>query len=137
MEQAVLALEAGAQGYAVKAGGADEVLTALQQLLENEIYISHRFSTGVITALRNSSTRKAALQNIKLNLRETQIIQLLLRGATNKQIASTLNISEKTVKHYMTSLMQKLNARNRTEAVLAAQQFIKSTAHNTEGSRAN
>ena len=43
------------------------------------------------------------------------------RGMTNKEIAGSLNISEKTVKHYMTNIMQKLHVRNRVEAVLAAQ----------------
>jgi DNA-binding NarL/FixJ family response regulator len=44
-------------------------------------------------------------------------------GKTNKEIAIALNISEKTVKNYMTILMQKLNARNRLEVVIAAQAF--------------
>ena len=124
-DHAVRALEAGARGYAAKAGGVDELLQAVRLVHQDEIYISRGFATGVITALQNESVRKAALQKIKLNVRENQIVQLLLRGKTNREIATQLAIGEKTVKHYMTSLMQKLSARNRTEAVLAAQELIR------------
>jgi DNA-binding NarL/FixJ family response regulator len=123
-ESAVRMLEAGARGYAAKTGGAEEILTAARLVASNEIYISRSFATGVITALRDDATRKAALQAMRLTARENQIIKLLLRGYTNRQIATELMIGEKTVKHYMTGLMQKLRARNRTEAVLAAQTFL-------------
>jgi DNA-binding NarL/FixJ family response regulator len=50
-------------------------------------------------------------------------VNLLLNGKTNKEIAIAIKISEKTVKHYMTALMQKLQVRNRVEVVIAAQKF--------------
>jgi DNA-binding NarL/FixJ family response regulator len=60
---------------------------------------------------------------VKLSIREQQIVRLLLHGKTNKEIALTIRISEKTVKHYMTLLMQKLHVRNRLEVVIAAQKL--------------
>jgi DNA-binding CsgD family transcriptional regulator len=62
-----------------------------------------------------------AAEAVRFSIREDQIVRLLLRGKTNKEIAVSLKISEKTVKNYMTILMQKLNARNRLEVVIAAQ----------------
>ena len=62
-----------------------------------------------------------AAEAVRFSIREDQIVRLLLRGKTNKEIAIALKISEKTVKNYMTILMQKLNARNRLEVVIAAQ----------------
>ena len=56
-------------------------------------------------------------------VREGQIVGMLMRGATNKQIAADLRIGEKTVKNYMTILMQKLHARNRLEVLIAAQKL--------------
>ena len=50
-----------------------------------------------------------------------QIVDSLLAGRTNKEIARKLNLSEKTIKHYMTNLMIKLGAKNRLEVVLAVQ----------------
>ena len=77
----------------------------------------------MIVALRNASVRKLAAQAIRLSVREDQIVRLLLKGRTNKEIAAVLSISEKTVKHYMTILMQKLHARNRLEVVIQAQKM--------------
>ncbi|HEY7766635.1 response regulator transcription factor, partial [Longimicrobium sp.] len=51
---------------------------------------------------------------------EEQILRYLARGFSNKQIGHQLEISDKTVKHYLTSLMQKLQVRNRVEAALMA-----------------
>nr|WP_269152198.1 LuxR C-terminal-related transcriptional regulator [Xanthobacter oligotrophicus] len=56
-----------------------------------------------------------------LSIREDQIVQLLLLGKKNSEIARALALSEKTVKGYMSTLMQKLHVRNRVEVVIAAQ----------------
>ena len=88
-----------------------------------ETYITSGFAGRVIAALRNETIRKAAADAIKLSAREQQIVRLLLVGCTNKQVAAALSISEKTVKHYVGVLMQKLSARNRLEVVLAAQKL--------------
>ena len=92
-------------------------------MLTGETFITPSFATKVIVALRDASLRKLAARAIKLSIREDQIVKLLLRGRTNKEIANQLNISEKTVKHYMTLLMQKLNVRNRLEVIIAAQKL--------------
>jgi two-component system, NarL family, nitrate/nitrite response regulator NarL len=123
VDHAVRALEAGAKGYVSKTCTADELLRAVEAVRKGETHVSHNFAAGVITALRNASVRKVAAQAIRLSVREDQIVKLLLQGKKNREIASQLEISEKTVKHYMTVLMQKLNARNRVEVVLAAHEF--------------
>jgi len=123
VEYAVNALEAGARGYVSKTCELDELLRAVTAVVGGDTFVSQSFAAGVITALRNASVRKVASQALKLSVREDQIIHLLLHGKTNKEIAIQLKISEKTVKHYMTVLMQKLNARNRVEAVIAAQKL--------------
>lgn len=123
IEYAVRALEAGASGYMLKGSTADEVMRGIRAVWGGEVYITQGFASKVISALRNASLRKIAAQAIKLSIREDQIIRLLLRGRTNKEIAIALGISEKTVKHYMTVLMQKLQARNRLEVVIAAQKL--------------
>jgi DNA-binding CsgD family transcriptional regulator len=73
--------------------------------------------------LRNASLRKLAAEAVRFSIREDQIVRLLLRGKTNREIAVSLKISEKTVKNYMTILMQKLSVRNRLEVVIAAQKL--------------
>jgi len=123
IDHAVKALEAGATGYVLKGSTDDELVQAIDTVLAGETFITPSFASKVISALRNTTVRKSSGQTIKLSVREDQIVRLLLMGRTNKEIAQRLKISEKTVKHYMTLLMQKLHARNRVEVVLAAQEL--------------
>lgn len=123
IDHAVKALEAGATGYVLKGSTDEELVQAIDTVLSGETFITPSFASKVISALRNSAVRKPGGQSVKLSVREDQIVRLLLMGRTNKEIAERLKISEKTVKHYMTLLMQKLHARNRVEVVLAAQEL--------------
>lgn len=123
IDHAVRALEAGATGYVLKGSTDDELMQAIDTVLAGETFITPSFASKVIAALRAASVRRTAAQKVKLSVREEQIVRLLLLGRTNKEIAQRLQISEKTVKHYMTLLMQKLQARNRVEVVLAAQEL--------------
>ncbi|MET0942666.1 MAG: response regulator transcription factor [Mesorhizobium sp.] len=123
IEHAVMALDAGASGYILKGSSVDELVQGLRAVHSGETYVTQGFATKVIVALRNASVRKLAAQAIRLSVREDQIVRLLLKGRTNKEIAAVLSISEKTVKHYMTILMQKLHARNRLEVVIQAQKM--------------
>ena len=131
VDTAIRALDAGAKGYVLKGSSADELLTALEYALRGETYITQSFASRVIAALHDTSLRRAAAEAVKLSIRENQIVRLLLRGQTNREIAISLKISEKTVKHYMTILMQKLQVRNRIEVVLAAQKFADNGAIST------
>lgn len=121
IDHAVRALEAGAVGYVLKGSTDDELMQAIDTVLTGDTFITPSFASKVIAALRDISLRRTTIQKVRLSIREEQIVRLLLIGRTNKEIAQRLHISEKTVKHYMTLLMQKLQARNRVEVVLAAQ----------------
>ena len=108
----------------LKSSSTQELLQAIESVSDGETYITKSFAGQVIEALRNASTRRVAAAAVRFSIREDQVVRLLLRGYTNKAIASSLKIGEKTVKNYMTILMQKLNARNRLEVVIAAQALI-------------
>ena len=99
------------------------LLAAIEAVGRGDTFINQCFAAKVIAALRQAALLKVATEKIKLSLREQQIVQQLLRGRTNREIAQGLTISEKTVEHYMTIIMQKLHARNRLEVVIAAQQL--------------
>ena len=122
-DYAVRAIEAGARGYVLKRCTADDFVAAVTSVVHGDTFITPSFAATILTALRDDRLRKRAAQLVDFSIRENQIMRLLLRGRTNKEIAKTLAISEKTVKCYMTTVMQKLNARNRTEAVLACQKI--------------
>lgn len=123
VDVAVKALDAGARGYVLKGSSVPELLAAIDAVGRGDTFINQCFGAKVIAALRQAAMLKVATEKIKLSLREQQIVQQLLRGRTNREIAEILTISEKTVKHYMTIIMQKLHARNRLEVVIAAQQL--------------
>jgi DNA-binding NarL/FixJ family response regulator len=87
--------------------------------------VSPEFSQRLVAGFRNRTRRETA-QTIKLSAREQQLVDCLLEGQTNKEIARTLALTEKTVKHYMTNLMNKLQVKNRVEVVLAAKKLKES-----------
>jgi len=122
-DYAVRALNAGASGYVLKGSSIQELIQAIAAVHRGDMFITPAFACKVIEELKIASLRKKAGGDVKLSIREGQIIGMLLRGFTNKQIATGLNIGEKTVKNYMTILMQKLNARNRLEVLIAAQKL--------------
>lgn len=122
-EHAVKALSAGAAGYVLKGSSASELLEAVEAALRGEVYITPAFAAKVIGALNSKAAEKQVLISTKLSVREEQIVRLLLCGKQNREIARTLDLSEKTVKSYMTNLMTKLRARNRLEVVIAAQKL--------------
>jgi two-component system nitrate/nitrite response regulator NarL len=123
VDSAIRALDAGASGYVLKGSNTAELIQAISSVQVGETYITQNFASRVIAGLRDASLRRKAAEAVILSIREQQIIRLLMRGKTNKEIAIAIKISEKTVKHYMTALMQKLQVRNRLEVVIAAHKF--------------
>lgn len=121
---ATSALQAGIKGYILKNSSSDELWAALKQVLNGQTYIAPSIAVTVASNLRGPGQSSRA--NVTFSPREKEVLQYLLRGQTNKEIATVLDISEKTVKQYMTVIIQKLNVRNRVEVVLAAQELFKS-----------
>ena len=101
---AIQTLDAGAFGYVLKQSSAEELTLAIQALGRGERFITHGFSSKLVSALQDEAVRKKAALAIKLSIRESQIVRFLMAGKTNKEIAHCLRISERTVKHYMNSL---------------------------------
>jgi DNA-binding NarL/FixJ family response regulator len=123
LDSAVKAIEAGASGFLLKGGPCDEILAAVTAVAAGQIYIVQQYAGQVMAGLRQRSRQRSIQQSIRLSVRERQIVGQLLNARTNREIAESLHLSEKTVKHYMSGLMSKLNARNRVEVVLAAKNF--------------
>ena len=117
---AIQTLDAGAFGYVLKQSSVEDLTQAILALGRGERFITHGFSNRLVIALQDEAVRKKAALAIKLNIRESQIARFLMAGKTNKEIALHLRISERTVKHYMTQMMQKLSVRNRAEVAIAA-----------------
>jgi two-component system, NarL family, nitrate/nitrite response regulator NarL len=115
------ALEAGARGYILKGIGVAELVRTIHAIHGGEHYVTPQLAARLLSIMKNTpSAPQAAGALPDLTKREEQILDGVAEGKTNKEIARVLNISEKTVKHYMTNIMHKLQVRNRVEAALVA-----------------
>lgn len=121
LDSVLKALDAGATGFVLKGGRVEEVVEAVEAVMRSELYITQQYAGQVLGGLRSREARAHLSKAIRLSMREKQIVAHLMQARTNREIASELLISEKTVKYYMSGLMTKLNARNRLEVVFAAQ----------------
>jgi two-component system, NarL family, invasion response regulator UvrY len=110
------ALKAGAKGYLTKNGLAEELVNALEQIANGKTYISANFTAKI--AKQNLDFNYNVLQ--QLSTREFEIFRLLADGADSNKIAIQLNISNKTVANYQTSIKQKLGINNSVELVRLA-----------------
>lgn len=118
------ALSAGARGYIVKGVGANDFVSALRSIAAGESYVSPGLAARLLVAMRMPTTaehRPTAFET--LSAREEQVLRLVANGLSNKEVGRKLDLQEKTVKHYMTTILQKLHARNRVEAALRAREY--------------
>lgn len=112
------ALESGAAAYVVKGIGPDELLHAVRSVAAGERYVSPRLAAELLRRMAPEYAPAAVLPS--LSERERAVLEGITHGATNREIAETLSLSEKTVKYYVTNVLVKLNVRNRVEAALVA-----------------
>lgn len=111
------AVRAGARGYLLKGAGADEIARGIRAVASGESYLEPRVAARLLQEV-SAPRRFAGL----LTERERTVLRLVAAGQSNKQIARTLSISERTVKFHVTSIYRKLNADNRAQAVALANQ---------------
>jgi two-component system, NarL family, nitrate/nitrite response regulator NarL len=121
------ALQCGVCGYVLKGCSGPELLRIVRAIQNSETYITPALATRLL-----AQPKAPVITPPDLSLRENQVLQLLSEGLMNKEIAGRLRLTEKTVKHYMTVLMQKLQVRNRVEAVLVARHAMGGTAQTPE-----
>ncbi|WP_102225921.1 response regulator [Acidimangrovimonas sediminis] len=114
---AIEALNNGARGYILKGVGGRELVMAIDTILNDGTFVSPGFAATLLRAAQAPTDRQDPTQH--LTQRELQVLHELERGHTNREIALRLDISEKTVKFYMTNIMQKYGVKNRVAAVLA------------------
>ena len=109
------AIRAGARGYLLKGSPAAEIAQAIRQVHAGESYLSPRIAAKLVKGVTGPSGRTGLLST-----RERGVLRLVAAGLSNRQIAETLSISERTVKFHVTALFNKLGAENRAQAVALA-----------------
>ena len=115
-EQILQALDAGAIGYLLKDAEPEAIHDALRAAARGEAPLAPKAAAELLAA---RSERSAG--GVELTARERDVLQLVIAGDANKQIARKLGISEKTVKGHLTNLFQRIGVQDRTQAALWAE----------------
>lgn len=121
-------LKAGARGYLLKDISSEEMAQAVRKVAAGEALIEPRLTRKVLaefSRLASANDRQAASkitpESVPLTERELGVLKALARGFSNREIADELFITEGTVKNHVSSLIDKLGVRDRTQAILKAQ----------------
>jgi DNA-binding NarL/FixJ family response regulator len=110
------AMKNGAAGYILKDVKADEFINLLSSVMRGEVAVSPRIASQIIKELfQNPGRLEAKHEDGDLTTREEDVLRLVAGGATNKEIASSLNISDNTVKYHLRNIMEKLQIKNRAQ----------------------
>jgi two-component system, NarL family, nitrate/nitrite response regulator NarL len=123
-DHVLTALKAGAQAYVLKGVPARELVNILHTVQAGEGYVTPTLAASLLMEMtapvKTERSRSESLN--ELTEREHEILELISVGKSNKEIGLQLHLTEKTIKHYVTNILQKLQVRSRVEAALLAQQ---------------
>jgi two-component system, NarL family, response regulator LiaR len=108
------AIRAGAIGYLLKDTNADELCQAIKAAAAGQVQLSPQAAARLMHEVRIPNSPET------LTGRETEVLRLVARGQSNKEIAATLSITEKTVKTHVSNILDKLDVNSRTQAALYA-----------------
>ena len=113
----------GAQGYLLKSINSQEMLASIRGAVRGEAAITRTLGGRMLTEFRRVSKQAINIpgeDSISLTMREQEVLGLVSKGETNKEIANSLNVSIHTVKSHMRKILAKLHLEKRQEAVLYA-----------------
>jgi NarL family two-component system response regulator LiaR len=115
-EHLLAAVRAGALAYLPKTAGVDQVVASVRAAARGESLLDPRIAARLVREVRDTGPRPGPLN--QLSPRETQVLALLARGRSNREIARALAISEETVKAHVSSILAKLHLADRTQAAI-------------------
>ena len=118
------AIKAGANGYLLKEISVEEVASAIRAVVQGQSLISPSMASKLLNEFnslaRQAADRREQLPAPVLTARELEVLKLVARGMSNRDVADQLYISENTVRNHMANILEKLQLHSRTEAVMYA-----------------
>ncbi|MBV9951283.1 MAG: response regulator transcription factor [Acidimicrobiia bacterium] len=114
------AIRAGASGYLVKDCSTDEIAEAVRLAADDDAALSPGLAASMLDEVRKLEPVNGNDGDRAVTKREEEVLQLIADGCSTSEVAQQLYISQKTVKNHLASIYQKLDARDRTQAVLRA-----------------
>lgn len=112
-------IDIGADGYVLKDSAGEEIVDAIKTVYNGEKFIDRSLVSLLFSAVRSRNTQIANTLDA-LSKRELEVLLLISKGLSNKEIGKELFLSEKTVKNYATNLFRKINAKDRVHATIIA-----------------
>ena len=116
-DKLLAAFKAGARAYVLKGVAAQELANVVRATALGDVYVSPSLAAEMLVSLTHGHAPDALQE---LTEREREILRRIGKGLTNREIGAQLFLSEKTIKHYVTNILQKLQVRSRVEAALIA-----------------
>ena len=117
-DKLLASFKAGARAYVLKGVSAHDLAAVVRSVAQGEIYVTPSLAAGILLTLSRGHVPQDPLG--ELTERESEILNLVVRGLTNREIGDQLHLSEKTIKHYITNILEKLHVRSRVEAAMLA-----------------
>jgi len=111
------AIKAGAKGYLLKTISVTELIESILLVAKGEAIVSPSMAVRLLEEFKEVTKERIKKEPHGLSQRENEVLQIAAKGASNKEIATKLFISETTVKAHLRSILEKLHARNRAQAV--------------------
>ena len=113
-------LEAGASGYVLKRAASAELLHAVRTVTAGGVYLDPYFADTLVVSIVGKQPLRGEIEGSELSEREAEVLRLVARGHSNKEIAARLHISAKTVDTYRARSMEKLGLSSRADIVTYA-----------------
>ena len=123
-DDAQRALDAGANAIVSKSADLLELDIALNRIIRGDTYLDPETASAIIAKLKHDEIRSKLRTQVQFSVREEQVIRGLIKGRTNREIAQSLNLSEKTIKYYVGSLKDKLSVQNRLQIAMTAREQL-------------
>jgi DNA-binding NarL/FixJ family response regulator len=117
-------LRAGARAYVMKQEAAEKVMVAIRRIMNGDIYVSERVADQMLHQIVNGRSSATTNPIDRLSDRELEVIQLIGQGRSTRDIASSLNVSVKTIESHRAHIKEKLNLKNATELIQFCVQWV-------------
>ncbi len=118
------ALRAGAKAYVMKKEPSSKIVEAIRKIIKGEIYVSPSVADQVLHQIVNGPGNASTSPVDRLTDRELEVVQLIGRGLSSREIAESLNLSVKTIESHRAHVKEKLSLRNATELVQFSVQWV-------------
>jgi len=116
-EEVIEMVRAGVSAYVLKDVAGSELIDTIYRVMNGEVVIHPRVASRLVRELTRTDRKK---DSVRLTKRERDVLTCLVKGHSNKEMADSMFISEKTVKNHLTSIFRKLGVKDRTQAAVYA-----------------